>query len=121
MPVNPAIDIFARTKSKAFSMEHSIRVGRRTETQINALLKKQEEGKLTVQQFCKIYKIHRATFYNWRNKYRQQVEKHEEFIPARFNDVDGDASLFAEIELSSIKVKLFHKVDSSYIKALLLP
>ena len=103
-------------------MEHSIRVGRRTETQINALLKKQEEGKLTVQQFCKIYKIHRATFYNWRNKYRQQVEKHEAFIPVQFNDAAGDSSLFAEIELStSTKVKLFHKVDSSYIKALVLP
>jgi len=102
-------------------MEHSIKVYRRTESQITSLLKKYEQGKHTVQQFCKIHKIHRATFYNWRNKYSQEIKKHEAFIPVQFNDVAVDSSLFAEIELSaSMKVKLFHKVDSSYIKALVL-
>ena len=102
-------------------MEHSIKVYRRTESQIKALLTKHEQGELTVQEFCKIQKIHRATFYNWRNKYRQEIEKHEAFIPVRLTDAAQDSSLFAEIELSvTMKVKLFHKVDSTYIKALLL-
>ena len=105
-------------------MDHFIKGSRRSESQIGALLKKQEQSNLTVIQFCKNHKIHKATFYNWRNKYRPQIEKHGEFIPVQFNDMDhaSESSLFAEIELSaSVKVKLFHKVDSFYIKALLQP
>ena len=94
---------------------------RRTEDQIRALLNLQAESTdLTVKEFCRINKIHKANFYNWRNKYGAGVARPAQFIPVHLNDVVGDVALFAEIELSSgVKVRLFQKVDAAYFKALL--
>ena len=47
----------------------------RSESEIRALLKEQEEGNVTVKEFCEIYGIHAATLYNWRKKYNLKTEK----------------------------------------------
>lgn len=93
---------------------------RRTEKQIRVLLYLQERKNIAVIAFCKAHKIHKATFYNWRNKYGLQIEKPQQFIPVHFADPVSEAALFAEIELASkVTVRLFQRVEASYFKALL--
>lgn len=93
---------------------------RRTEKQIRSLLYRQQNYKGTVIEFCKAYKIHKATFYNWRNKYIVEPETVQAFVPLQISNHLQEASLFAEIELASkVTVRLFHKVDASWFKALL--
>jgi len=102
-------------------MNNSIKHTRRTEEQIRSLLKLQlENSNLTVTEFCRINKIHKANFYNWRNKYGVDIPKPAQFMPVHLNDAGGDVTLFAEIELGSkVKVRLFQKVEPAYFKALL--
>lgn len=93
---------------------------RRTETQIRSLLYRQQNYKGTVIEFCKVHKIHKATFYNWRNKYIVEPEREQAFVPLQFSDHLQVASLFAEVDLASqITIRLFQKVDASWFKALL--
>lgn len=93
---------------------------RKTEKQIRDLLCLQEKNKIPVIAFCKAHKIHKSTLYNWRNKYGLQIEKPQQFIPVHFADPVSQAALFAEIELASkVTIRLFHRVEASYFKALL--
>ena len=92
----------------------------RSESEIKAILKEQETSNVTVKEFCEIYDIHEATFYNWRNKYGPKVEKTGEFIEMDIGEITAEPSLFAEIELpGKIVLRLFQKVDPSYFKALI--
>lgn len=101
-------------------MKNSVKQIRRSESQIRALLKEREKSNISAKEFCEIHEIHRATFYNWLNKYRPKIEKPEEFIAVQLNDIVSEASLFAEIVFSGkVTVRLFQKVDASYFKALL--
>jgi hypothetical protein len=101
-------------------MENALKHNRRSESQIRALLKKKEQNKMTVKKFCGTYQIHKATFYNWRNKYNTKSATRERFIPVEFKDIALESRLFVEIELPQKRiVRLFDKVDSSFIKALL--
>ncbi len=101
-------------------MNHSTKPMRRSEKQIRALLKLQEKNSASVIAFCKAHNIHKATFYNWRNKYGLKIDKQQEFVPVHFSDPVTEASLFAEIDLASqVTVKLFQKVDACWFKALL--
>ena len=93
---------------------------RRTEVQIRALLNLYDEKNSTVTEFCHLHKIHKANFYNWRNKYGIQIERPGEFIPVQFNPSVRHSELFAEIELASkVVVRLYQRVDASYFKELL--
>jgi hypothetical protein len=100
-------------------MKHT-KLNRRTEIQIRALLSLQEKQDIPVIAFCKTHKIHKATFYNWRNKYSANPAGRQEFVPVQFAEpVTGAGSLFAEIELpSKVSIRLFQKVDPSYFKSL---
>lgn len=102
-------------------MKHFAKHIRRTEAQIRALLRLQEDNhNITITDFCKIHKIHKANFYNWRNKYASKNENPAQFIPVHFNHEDSQPTLFAEIELSSkVTVRLFQRVDPAYFKVLL--
>ena len=101
-------------------MNNQLKHRRRSETQIRTLLNRREKMDIPVTAFCKAHKIHKATFYNWRNKFSSKIERHQGFVPVQFSDTNTEASLFAEIELSSnVTVKLFQKVDASYFKTLL--
>jgi hypothetical protein len=102
-------------------MNNPVKHTRRTEDQIRTLLNLQAESTdLSVKEFCRINKIHKANFYNWRNKYGVDIAKPAQFIPVHLKDAGADATIFAEIELSSkVKVRLFQRVDAVYFKALL--
>lgn len=105
-------------------MTPSVKQIRRTEKQIRSLLYHQQNYKGTVIKFCKAHNIHKATFYNWRNKYGVPPETGQAFVPLQFStqhaNLPQEASLFAEIELApQITIRLFHKVDASWFKALL--
>jgi transposase len=101
-------------------MKHSEKLRRRSETQIRALLSIQEKQDIPIIAFCKAHKIHKATFYNWRNKYSAKPAAPQEFVPVQFGEHVADtATLFAEIELpSKVSIRLFQKVDASYFKSL---
>ncbi len=101
-------------------MIQSVKQVRRTEKQIRSLVYRQQNYKGTVIEFCKVYKIHKATFYNWRNKYGVEPAREQAFVPLQFSDHLQVAPLFAEIELTpEVTVRLFQKVDASWFKALL--
>ena|SRR5437763_679431 len=102
-------------------MKNSIKHARRTESQIRELLSLQAQNQdLTVTEFCRINKVHKANFYNWRNKYAADIIKPGHFIPVHMEESASESSLFAELELGTkIKIRLFQKVDATYFKALL--
>jgi hypothetical protein len=101
-------------------MKNALNQIRRSKSEIRFILKEKEKSEISVKEFCKIHKIHKSTFYTWRNKYGLEIQSPEKFIPVKLNDIASEATLFAEIELPSKRVlRLFHKVESSYIKALL--
>jgi hypothetical protein len=104
-------------------MKHSPKFRHRSESQIRALLSLQERQGIAVTTFCKEHKIHKATFYNWRNKYGGKADGQQEFVPVHFAGAMPAAStLFAEIELpSKVCIRLFDKVEASYFKPLLEP
>ena len=101
-------------------MKHSKKHKRKSEAEIQELLSLQEKQAITVTAFCKAHKIHKATFYNWRDKYSGKAARPEEFISLQFAEpVAGPPTLFAEIELpSNVFIKLFEKVDAAYFKSL---
>jgi hypothetical protein len=101
-------------------MAHPVKQIRRSEKQIRLLLQRQEEKNLSVVAFCKAHKIHKATFYNWRNKYRSAV-KSPHFVPVQFAD-NLPAAPFAEIMFSAtVVVRIFQQVDACWFKALQQP
>lgn len=101
-------------------MKPSIKQVRRTEKQIRSLLHLGQKYHGTVTEFCQVHKIHKATFYNWRKKYSILPQKEQAFVPVQISNHLQEASLFAEIELApNITVRLFHKVDACWFKALL--
>ena len=101
-------------------MKSSIKQVRRTEKQIRSLLHLGQKYHGTVTEFCQVHKIHKATFYNWHNKYSIPPHKEQAFVPVQIYNHLQEASLFAEIELTSkVTVRLFHKVDACWFKALL--
>jgi hypothetical protein len=92
----------------------------RTESQIRALLNLYSKKNGTVVEFCKVHKIHKATFYNWRNKYGLQNEKPTAFIPVQFDQPSSGSELFAELELAAnVTIRFYQRVDASWFKALL--
>lgn len=101
-------------------MKHSTKLKRRSEAQILALLDLQQKQDIPVTAFCKTHTIHKATFYNWRNKYAAKAAMPQEFVPVQFAEaVEAPASLFAEIELpSKVSIRLYQQVDASYFKSL---
>lgn len=100
-------------------MKNQAKQIRRTESQIRSLLDLHSKNNGTVAAFCNVHKIHKATFYNWRNKYDVQIEKPAAFIPVQFEQPSLSAGLFAEIEIASnITVRLYQRVDASWFKAL---
>lgn len=93
---------------------------RRTESQIGALLNLYSKQNCTVVEFCKVHQIHKATFYNWRNKYGLQNKKPSGFIPVQFNQPASGSELFAELELASnVTLRFYQRIDASYFKVLL--
>jgi hypothetical protein len=88
--------------------------------QIRALLSIQDKSDIPVTAFCKAHQIHKATYYNWRNKYGAQIETASKFIPVQLSQVGTEPALFGEIEFSSkVIVKLYQPVDASWFKTLL--
>ena len=101
-------------------MNDPIKLKRRSEQQIRALLSLQEKKNIAVTAFCKTHKIHKATFYNWRNRYGLKTDKQQDFVAVQFSDHVAEGALFAEVVLAAnVTVRLFQKVDASYFKALL--
>ena len=94
---------------------------RRSESQILKLLSLQaQNANLTVTEFCRLNKIHKANFYNWRNKYGSDLVKPGHFIPVHMDDSASEPTLFAELELGpNIKIRLFQKVEAAYFKTLM--
>lgn len=99
-------------------MKLSVKQLWRTEKQIRSLLSHQQNYNGTVIDFCKAYKIQKATFYNWRNKYGMQTEGEQAFVPLQFSDhPPQETSPFAEIELTSqITERLFIKWMHHFLK-----
>lgn len=98
-------------------MKEPVKQLRRSEKQIRLLLERQQAKNLSVSAFCKAHNIHKATFYNWRNKYGLVVEE-PQFVPVQFAD-ELATTPFAEICFSSnLVVKIYLQVDASWFKPL---
>lgn len=98
-------------------MKQSPKQVRRSEKQIRQLLKHQQEQNISVSTFCKLHNIHKATFYNWRNKYGL-VTDGPQFVPIQFSEPLATMP-FAEIAFgSNIFVKIYQQVDAGWFKTL---
>jgi hypothetical protein len=101
-------------------MKHPVKLIRRSEKQIRTLLSIQAKSDIPITTFCKAHKIHKATYYNWRNKYGAQIENVTKFIPVQISQDGSEPALFGEIEFASkVIVRLYQKIDASWLKALL--
>ena len=101
-------------------MSHLVKYQRRSEKQIRALLRIQEKTGFPITVFCKTHKIHKSTYYTWRNKYGLQSQTTAQFIPVQLRQTQSAPVLFGEIEFGSkAVVRLYHQVDASWIKSLL--
>lgn len=101
-------------------MNHPLKYRRLSEKEIRALVSIQEKGDVPVTAFCKTHKIHKATYYNWRNKYGMQNRTAAQFIPLQLGQPESVPALFGEIELSSkVIVRLYQRVDAAWVKSLL--
>ena len=97
-------------------MKQSSKQVRRSEKQIRVLLKHQQEQNISVTAFCKSHNIHKATFYNWRNKYG--LADGPQFVPIQFSEPLATMP-FAEIAFNSnIVVKIYQQVDAGWFKSL---
>lgn len=101
-------------------MKESLKHARRSEKQIRLLLEQQQGENISVTVFCKTHNIHKATFYNWRNKYGMLINE-PQFVPVQFAD-ELATTAFAEITFSSnVVVKIFQQVDAGWFKPLQQP
>lgn len=101
-------------------MKHLLKYQRRSEEQIRALLSFQENSDLPIAAFCKTHNIHKATYYNWRNRYGMQRETTAQFIPVQLRQTAAEPALFSEIEFASkVIVRLYQQVDATWFKSLL--
>lgn len=101
-------------------MNNPAKQTRRSEAEIRTLLNLCDEKNLTVVEFCHAHKIHKATYYNWRNKYGAQVDKPACFVAVQLDQGGSQSALFGEIEFASkVIVRLYHRVEASYFKTLL--
>jgi hypothetical protein len=101
-------------------MKHPSKLIRRSEKQIRSLLSLQEKSDIPITAFCKTHKIHKATYYNWRNKYGAQIENTTKFIPVQLGQSGSESALFGEIEFpSKVIIRLYQKVDAPWFKTLL--
>lgn len=107
-------------------MQHRTKRVRYSEAKVRRLLLKQQNKAISVAEFCQSHQISKATFYNWRKKYRAldpigANDEHQGFIPLRFeHQSSAEPGLFAEVRLSSeFTVKLYQRVEASYFKELL--
>jgi len=95
----------------------------RSRKEILELLDKlnQSEG-TTVKEFCKEHNINKATYYNWRTRYRGNITKEQK--SARFIEIVStlssattvSAALFAEVK----GIRLYQPVSAEYLKTLAL-
>lgn len=100
-------------------MKNSAKQIHRTESQIRALLNLYSRSDGTVVDFCKVHKIHKATFYYWRNKYDVQIEQPAAFIPVQFDQSSLSSALFAQIDMASNNtIRLYQRVEASWLKSL---
>lgn len=101
-------------------MKHRLKSVRRSEQEIRALLSLRKKSDLPVIAFCKAHKIHKATYYNWRNKYDAQINGDAKFVPVQLSQDSLAPALFGEIELASkVIVRVYQPVDASWFKSLL--
>lgn len=92
---------------------------RRTEAQISHLMEKFDKESMRVKDFCDVYNISGATFYNWRKKYPPTKilpsEGFIEIIPTfRPNDPPA-GKLFAQVGV----IYIYQPVSPDYLKSLL--
>lgn len=101
-------------------MNGSTKQKRYSRTEILEILRLHNESDIPVTTFCKTYKIHKTTFFNWRKRFMGEEMK-EGFVSLQFSEPRFQERLFAEIELSSnVRVKLYQAVEASYFKALMV-
>lgn len=108
---------------KKITAEGRSRTSRFREKKILSILNDYDNrDDLTVLEFCKMHKIHKATFYNWQKRYaniEQHKSKPKGFVPVEltttYPSISDTSSLFAEVN----GIRLYHFVSADYLKALL--
>ena len=91
---------------------------------IQSILKGYDNQKdLTVVKYCKLHKIHKSTYYKWRELYANKniaAGKPKGFLPVEVTRpsngfLSNMPTLFAEVN----GIRLYHFVPADYLKALL--
>lgn len=109
------INLEKRRKSKGSQYSH--------EKILSMLLEYAKQDDLTVVDFCKLHKIHKSTFYNWRKLYANKnivPGKPNSFLPVEvttpsYPAISFTPTLFAEVN----GIRLYQFVPADYLKTLL--
>ena len=100
-------------------MEQPRRAPHRSEQEIFTAIEEFEKaGDISMKEFCEMHQISEATFYNWQKKYKSKDEP-KGFVAVSVIEDDQliEEGLFAEVRAGV--VKLYQRVDASYLKELL--
>lgn len=92
-----------------------------SDKQILALLQDYNNQKdLSVSEFCKKLKIHKATFYNWRKRLNIQAKDSKGFLPVKVTPPVDVTLAIAQVLFAEVNgIRLYHFVSADYLKALL--
>ncbi len=96
---------------------------RRSKESISSILAEYEQSTTTVQEFCNLHNVSKATFYKWQSRYNKKNKKTGK--PGGFallKVVSPPAAachafLFAEVN----GIKIYQPVEAAYLKQLLPP
>lgn len=95
-----------------------------SDERIQSILKEyNNQEDITVLEYCKLHKIHKSTFYNWRKLYSNKkivAGKPKGFLPVElttpsYGPLSTIPTLFAEVN----GIRLYHFVPADYLKVLL--
>ena len=92
----------------------------RSKEEILSLLKECSKSKMSVKEFVKANGIHEATFYHWRNKYRNKPRAKKVcsgFAALKINPSPATQAVASFAEVKGIRI--YQPVSSSYLKELL--
>lgn len=93
---------------------------RRSEEEIKSMLQEFDTSNVTVQEFCEIYSISRATFWTWRRKYCPKEADQGGFFKVIGELPSVSSDVFAEVEVpGKAIIRLFEPVEPQYLKSLL--
>jgi hypothetical protein len=106
---------------KQFNGGRPIPPGKRTETDMDSLMKKYYSSKgISIKAFCEQHAIREWKFYTWHKRFKSaesSIKEQQRFVPVEVMSAGEDKApgLFAEVQ----GIRIYQPVSADYLKSLL--